>query len=439
MFDSNQDTLNTNFDFESNANQDSDTFCSDTPGTRIEASRTSNTPGLLETSETTNDGFDANPVSTEFDGGVFESGTRGFENTTTFATNTNTTPHNLNDFPTQHQQNTTPPHPIASITIDKTFNLTAEDDGKYWTIPSISTILSAQDVCAIPNFILGRKGYGEVRFTDPVDLSQVPSIPLIPGSIVVFDLDFCAVYPDEAMKPPVGSGLNVPAIITLEKCWAVSSETRRPIFDIEDPRFIAYVERLKRQPGTEFIDYIVDTGSWVFKVKNFSSYSRFPRNQNRIEHFGRTGSQTPTLSTSSRSSSPSNTDLDQHNQSDVHVLGSHHKYQHDQHSVSHASELQQAFKEAYIPFSKNLPIPAAALERLLEFTINAEEFIRLVSERELPKSRYIYLKSGKICFDEYTLPPHGSIIMEIGRQISGQDDPFELFEAATGDGTYSCM
>ena len=111
-----------------------------------------------------------------------------------------------------------------------------------------------------------------MRFLQPVDLSQVRSIPDIPGSIVVFDLKICTVYPDETVKPPVGKGLNVPAIITLEKCWPLSKETRRPILDVENPRFIAHVERLKRQPDTEFIDYIADSGSWIFKVSHFSSY-----------------------------------------------------------------------------------------------------------------------------------------------------------------------
>ena len=133
----------------------------------------------------------------------------------------------------------------------------------------MSTILSLRDVRSVPNFVVGRKGYGQVRFLAPVDLSQVRSIPDIPGTVVVFDRKICTVYPDEATKPPVGKGLNVPAVITLEKCWPVSKETRRPILDVENPRFVAHVERLKRQAETEFIDYIADTGSWIFKVRHF--------------------------------------------------------------------------------------------------------------------------------------------------------------------------
>ena len=188
--------------------------------------------------------------------------------TTTMTTNGTAKPSTEDDLPTQ-QLRGTPPHSTASISSSQTFDLTTQEDGTYWTIPSMSTILSLRDVHSIPNFVVGRKGYGQVRFLQPVDLSQVRSIPDIPGTIVVFDLKICTVYPDEAVKPPEGRGLNVPAVITLEKCWPLSKETRRPILDVENPRFIAHVERLKRQADTEFIDYIADTGSWIFKVKHF--------------------------------------------------------------------------------------------------------------------------------------------------------------------------
>jgi nuclear pore complex protein Nup98-Nup96 len=167
------------------------------------------------------------------------------------------------------QRKTTPPRSVVSVSTDKTYDPTSDDDGTYWTIPTMDHILSMRDLRAVPNFVVGRKGYGQVRFNQPVDLSQVRSIPDIPGEIVVFDLKICTVYPDESIKPPVGRGLNVPATITLEKCWPLSKETRKPILDVQNPRFIAHVERLKRQPDTEFIDYIADTGSWVFKVNHF--------------------------------------------------------------------------------------------------------------------------------------------------------------------------
>jgi nuclear pore complex protein Nup98-Nup96 len=148
-------------------------------------------------------------------------------------------------------------------------DLQSQDEGAYWTIPSMHAILSSPSVHSLPNFVVGRKGYGQVRFLAPVDLTAIRSIPDIPGQIVVFDRKICTVYPDEAAKPPVGRGLNVPAVITLEKCWPVSKESRAPIVDVENPRFVAHVERLKRQAETEFLDYIADSGSWVFKVSHF--------------------------------------------------------------------------------------------------------------------------------------------------------------------------
>lgn len=191
----------------------------------------------------------------------------------TTSTNGTPKPKEPEQYITTVQRKPTPPHSIISTTTDKTLDLTAEEDGAYWTIPTMSTLLSSRDLRAVSNFVVGRKGYGQVRFSKPVDLSQVRSIQDVPGTIVVFELKICTVYPDETLKPPVGKGLNVPATITLEKCWPLSKETRQPILDVENPRFIAHVERLKRQADTEFIDYIADSGSWIFKVKHFSSWA----------------------------------------------------------------------------------------------------------------------------------------------------------------------
>jgi nuclear pore complex protein Nup98-Nup96 len=173
------------------------------------------------------------------------------------------------NLPAGEKKNTPTASAASSTTAGENPDISTQEDGSYWTIPSMHAILSARDVRAIPNFVVGRKGYGQVRFLSPVDLGGVRSIPDIPGQTVIFDRKICTVYPDESTKPPVGKGLNVPAVITLEQCWPVSKETRAPILDVENPRFVAHVERLKRQPDTEFLDYIADSGSWVFKVSHF--------------------------------------------------------------------------------------------------------------------------------------------------------------------------
>jgi hypothetical protein len=41
-----------------------------------------------------------------------------------------------------------------------------------------------------------------------------------------------------------------------------------------------------------------------------------------------------------------------------------------------------------------------ARQKLEEFVLSSEQVYRLITVRELPKSRYIYLDQGKIKFDE---------------------------------------
>jgi hypothetical protein len=39
-----------------------------------------------------------------------------------------------------------------------------------------------------------------------------------------------------------------------------------------DPRLQAHIERLKGMPDTQFVDYLPESGTWVFRVQHFSSY-----------------------------------------------------------------------------------------------------------------------------------------------------------------------
>jgi nuclear pore complex protein Nup98-Nup96 len=122
-----------------------------------------------------------------------------------------------------------------------------------------------REIC---NLVVGRYGYGYVRFDQIVDLSSFQSVEDIPGEIVVFDYRSCAVHPDEMESPPAGFALNVPATVTLENCWP-TTETESSFLECED----LYIEMLKNRPGTEFIDYCPNSGTWTFKVKHFSTYS----------------------------------------------------------------------------------------------------------------------------------------------------------------------
>ena len=114
-------------------------------------------------------------------------------------------------------------------------------------------------------------------------------------------------------------------------------------------------------------------------------------------------------------------------------------YYYEEQYVPQSTKFLKAFNDVYIPFIEGKPIPTAAHERLEEFTLDSDQFHRLVTARELPKSRYIYLDDDKIRFDEWTQLPHAEVIIEVAVQISMQDQPYRLFDSGTGCVLHLCL
>ncbi|KAF9431069.1 hypothetical protein BGZ94_009994 [Podila epigama] len=153
-----------------------------------------------------------------------------------------------------------------------------KSEGDYWMSPSVEELrkMSRSELQRVENFKVGLPGYGSVDFLEPVDLTTVPSLSSICGDIVQFDHKRCLVYPDEKTKCPRGQGLNVPAIVTLERCWPMDKTTQKPlIFDTKSPAYAKHVKRLKRQSETTFIDFSTDNGTWTFRVEHFSEYGLY--------------------------------------------------------------------------------------------------------------------------------------------------------------------
>ncbi len=83
------------------------------------------------------------------------------------------------------------------------------------------------------------------------------------------------VYPDDSNKPELGNGLNKKAQITLDKVWPVDKTNKASIRSPEKLQSICYEEKLQKaciKLGARFIEYRLETGSWVFKVDHFSKY-----------------------------------------------------------------------------------------------------------------------------------------------------------------------
>ena len=145
--------------------------------------------------------------------------------------------------------------------------------GEYWCRPRLDKLrqMGSKQLRSIQNFSAGRKGYGEVSFDEPVDMTNVDLADLLGGVIVFGDMNI-AVYPDDYPdKPGVGEGLNRAATVSLENCFHPDKATKQPITDPSDPRFVKHVQRVKKIPNTEFVSF-TDDGTWTFKVEHFSRY-----------------------------------------------------------------------------------------------------------------------------------------------------------------------
>ena len=142
---------------------------------------------------------------------------------------------------------------------DELQKVVAPDDdvaeGGYYTIPPIRKVVST---ASVPNFVIARKGYGSISFKSPVDLSRITSLSVL-REIVDIERGRVTVYPDESKHAPPGTGLNVPAEVTMENL-------RPSVAEVEK-----FTEELRSKPNTEFVSYNPESGVWVFNVQHFST------------------------------------------------------------------------------------------------------------------------------------------------------------------------
>ncbi|CAH6719466.1 nucleoporin Nup145p [[Candida] jaroonii] len=140
----------------------------------------------------------------------------------------------------------------------------------YWTSPALSTLKtwSLKDLSQVDYFIVGRKGFGQIAFNLPVDLSDLQQrcfeehkalYDILFKEIIEIGVKYVKVYKDNTNKPQRGCGLNVPATITLEKVEPKQGN------DLS-----SFIKMLQSREGMEFVTYDPITFSWTFKVQHFS-------------------------------------------------------------------------------------------------------------------------------------------------------------------------
>ncbi|AOA62771.1 Nuclear pore subcomplexes subunit [Komagataella phaffii] len=182
------------------------------------------------------------------------------------------------------------PRRIATITSEverkdnKAQNI--KEDG-YWSSPSIEVLsqLDTEELASVENLIIGRIGYGQVAFEQPVDLRdfKYDLQGSLFGKAVIFKRKVIQVYSDWEEKPQIGSGLNVPAIITLEKCYPLDPVTRKPNTDPSNLDISSFITKLKSFNGMNYISYSPISGTWVFGVEHFSIWGIVEEDDLEIE------------------------------------------------------------------------------------------------------------------------------------------------------------
>lgn len=143
----------------------------------------------------------------------------------------------------------------------------------YYTEPRIQELAAMERAkpgfcCRVKDFVVGRHGYGSIRFIGETDVRRLDL-----ESLVQFNNREVIVYMDESKKPPVGQGLNKPAEVTLLNIKCVDKRTGTHY--TEGPKIDRYREMLKRKAedqGAEFVSYDPIKGEWKFRVRHFSKY-----------------------------------------------------------------------------------------------------------------------------------------------------------------------
>ncbi|GKV04083.1 hypothetical protein SLEP1_g16291 [Rubroshorea leprosula] len=143
----------------------------------------------------------------------------------------------------------------------------------YYTEPRIQELAAKErgdpGYCRhVKDFVVGRHGFGSIKFLGETDVRRLDL-----ESLIQFNNREVIVYMDDSKKPPVGQGLNKPAVVTLLNIKCFDKKTGRQY--TEGPKAEKYKEMLKRKTedqGAEFVSYDPVKGEWKFRVNHFSRY-----------------------------------------------------------------------------------------------------------------------------------------------------------------------
>ncbi|KAL9174945.1 hypothetical protein ABFS82_02G084000 [Erythranthe guttata] len=143
-------------------------------------------------------------------------------------------------------------------------------DGDYYTEPSIKDLaakeISEPGFCSrVNDFVVGRKGYGSIKFLGETDIRNLDI-----ESVIHFNNREVIVYPDSTKKPPAGQSLNKPAEVTLMNVKCINKKTGKEFVDgVEVQRYKEILIKKASEHGVEFVSYDPVQGVWKFRVQHF--------------------------------------------------------------------------------------------------------------------------------------------------------------------------
>jgi nuclear pore complex protein Nup98-Nup96 len=131
-----------------------------------------------------------------------------------------------------------------------------------WTKPSLEAMagMTEQELARVEHFQIGQYGIGSVTWPGLTDVRFLNI-----DDLIIFRKGAVTLFPDEDLKPPVGTGLNKTAIIEL-----FVRPKNLELAKKYESRYVDEMRKLTEKNGAEFLSYDLD--AWRFRVEHFSTW-----------------------------------------------------------------------------------------------------------------------------------------------------------------------
>jgi len=128
--------------------------------------------------------------------------------------------------------------------------------------PDLAT-MSQEELKCVQDLTISRHEVGTITFHGTTDCTNLDF-----SRIVRLEIGEVLVYPDSSLKPPVGVGLNKPAMVTMFQCWPPNGSRLLQDQKSQD-KYKKKIKQMTEEKHATFLDYDCNTGIWKFCVEHF--------------------------------------------------------------------------------------------------------------------------------------------------------------------------